>query len=144
MKQVFLKNGQIVVEEVRAPTPGDKEVLVANAFSLISGGTEGAALKSGTEGLLAKALRRPDLVEKVWQKVREEGVRRTWRKVREKTSQAQPLGYSTAGQVVAGPPAAAWCAWTWTGSGWTWTGQLRSGSGGGRSTSGPATIPRFR
>jgi len=101
MQQVFLKNGQIAVEDVPAPTPGEKEVLVANAFSLISSGTEGAAVKSGAGGLLQKALHRPDLVAKVWQKVREEGIRRTWERVREKAGQPQPLGYSTAGYVLA-------------------------------------------
>jgi len=40
MKQVFLKAGKIMVEEVPPPVLGEDGILVANAFSLISSGTE--------------------------------------------------------------------------------------------------------
>lgn len=54
MKQIFLSGqGQINVFDVPIPSKVNNSVLVKNAFSLISTGTEGAAVtsKSGMLGL---------------------------------------------------------------------------------------------
>ena len=40
MKQVLVRSGEIVVEEVPAPTVGPKEILVRVGYSCVSAGTE--------------------------------------------------------------------------------------------------------
>jgi predicted dehydrogenase/threonine dehydrogenase-like Zn-dependent dehydrogenase len=100
MKQVFLKAGRIVVDEVPPPVIDENGVLVANAFSLISSGTERGMVESGRENLLKKAIERPDLVKKILYKVRQEGISRTLAKVKGIIQEPKPLGYSTSGIVI--------------------------------------------
>jgi len=100
MKQVFLKAGKIVVDEVPPPVLDGNGLLVANAFSLISSGTERGTVKSGRESLLKKAIERPDLVKKVLLKIRQEGITRTMAKVKGIVQEPKPLGYSTSGIVI--------------------------------------------
>jgi predicted dehydrogenase/threonine dehydrogenase-like Zn-dependent dehydrogenase len=100
MKKVLLKGKQVVVEDVPAPVPGEKEVLVAAAYSLLSSGTERAALRSRAAGLMEKALGDPRLVRMGWQMLRQQGIKRLWRTVQEQAAGPVPLGYSLAGRVV--------------------------------------------
>jgi len=100
MKQVFLKAGKIVVDEVSLPVLDDNGVLVANAFSLISSGTERGTVKSGRESLLRKAIERQDLAKKFLLKIRQEGITRTLAKVKGIIQEPKPLGYSTSGIVI--------------------------------------------
>jgi polar amino acid transport system substrate-binding protein len=75
-------------------------VLVATAFSVLSPGTERAAVELGRSTLLGKALRRPDQARKVLQTLRREGAAATLRKVQEKLDVTRALGYSCAGVVL--------------------------------------------
>jgi polar amino acid transport system substrate-binding protein len=102
MKQVAqnLRNGEIAVAEVPSPSLRGPGVLVATAFSVLSPGTERAAVELGRSSLLGKALRRPDQARKVLENLRREGLGSTLRKVREKLDVIRPLGYSCAGVVL--------------------------------------------
>jgi predicted dehydrogenase/threonine dehydrogenase-like Zn-dependent dehydrogenase len=100
MKQVFLKGNQILVDEVPSPTVADNEVLVANAYSVISTGTEGTSVKDQL-GSFYKLLQRPDLIVKVPSLIREDGIVKTWQEARALTKEQVPLGYNTAGIVLA-------------------------------------------
>lgn len=101
MKQVLLSGKEILVKEVPPPALKPNQVLIANAFSLISTGTETMAISSSKKSLIKRALERPDLVLKVIQKVREEGLKKTASKVSEKITEYKTLGYSSAGVVIA-------------------------------------------
>ncbi len=105
MKQVVqnLKSGRIGVEDVPAPAAGGfgaPGVLVATACSLISPGTERAAVELGKSSLLGKALRRPDQVKKVLDSVQREGLAQTVQKVRQRLDVTRAMGYSCAGTVL--------------------------------------------
>jgi predicted dehydrogenase/threonine dehydrogenase-like Zn-dependent dehydrogenase len=102
MKQVLqnLGKGRIFVEEVPPSKPGAAEVLVRNAFSILSPGTERAKVEVGRKSLLGKAMERPDQVRQVLQKIRQEGLLSTWRKVKDRLSAPAPLGYSSSGIVI--------------------------------------------
>jgi predicted dehydrogenase/threonine dehydrogenase-like Zn-dependent dehydrogenase len=106
MKQVVqnLKSGAIGVEEVPAPSAtrglGAPGVLVATACSLISPGTERAAVELGRSSLLGKALRRPDQVKKVLENLRREGFSATVQKVQQRLDVTRAMGYSCAGTVL--------------------------------------------
>jgi predicted dehydrogenase/threonine dehydrogenase-like Zn-dependent dehydrogenase len=101
MNQIVLRNGQPTVAEVPAPSPQPGFVLIANAASVISSGTERSAVSSGGGGSLPmRAIRNPDLVLKTLQHAREHGVRETVELVRGAVVEDTPLGYSSAGIVL--------------------------------------------
>jgi predicted dehydrogenase/threonine dehydrogenase-like Zn-dependent dehydrogenase len=102
MKQLLqnLKTGEGVVADVPAPVAQPGRVLVRAASSLVSAGTERAFVELGRKSLLGKAKERPDLVGKVFEKVRSEGLLSTLQSVREKLDESHALGYSAAGVVV--------------------------------------------
>ncbi len=102
MKQVLqhLSSGAIAVEEVPAPALRAPGVLVATACSVLSPGTERAAVELGRSTLLGKALRRPDQVRKVLDSVRREGLWPTIHKVRQRLDTTRAMGYSCAGIVL--------------------------------------------
>ena len=102
MKQVVqdFRRGSIAVEDVPPPALHGPGVLLATACSLISPGTERAALELGRSSLLGKALRRPDQVRKVLDTLRREGFRQTWNKVQARLDSSRAMGYSAAGVVL--------------------------------------------
>ena len=76
-------------------------VLVRTVASLISAGTERAAVELVSKGLVQEARQRPDLVKAVVAKVKSEGLLNTFASVRDKMAASQSLGYSAAGIVEA-------------------------------------------
>ncbi|HEX3832890.1 MAG TPA: bi-domain-containing oxidoreductase [Solirubrobacteraceae bacterium] len=102
MKQVLQvpQNGRTVVRTVPRPPCPPGGVLVHNAYSAISSGTERARVELSRKSLVGKARERPDLVREVWRRSRSQGVRATMRVVQQRLSQETPVGYSCAGTVV--------------------------------------------
>ncbi|MDQ3744854.1 MAG: Gfo/Idh/MocA family oxidoreductase [Acidobacteriota bacterium] len=102
MKQLLqnLKTGEGVVADVPAPVAQRGRVIVRAAASLVSAGTERAFVELGRKSLLGKARERPELVRKVVEKVKTEGLLNTLQAVREKLDESHALGYSAAGLVV--------------------------------------------
>ncbi len=103
MKQVIqnYRNGKINVDEVAPPALRGGGVLVANRCSVISAGTERATLEVSRKSLIGKAQARPDLVQKVREMLRRDGLIKTLRFVRERLGNPTPMGYSSAGEVIA-------------------------------------------
>lgn len=95
-----MKSGELSVADVPPPTCRAGHLLVRTAASLISAGTEKSKIDLGKKSLLGKARERPDLVKKVIDKVRTEGLATTFTAVKAKLDAAIPLGYSAAGTVV--------------------------------------------
>jgi polar amino acid transport system substrate-binding protein len=102
MKQVLQnrKTGRPFVGEVPVPALLKGRVLVRTVASLISAGTERAAVELVSKGLVQEARQRPDLVKAVVTKVKNEGLLNTFASVRDKMAASQALGYSAAGIVV--------------------------------------------
>jgi predicted dehydrogenase/threonine dehydrogenase-like Zn-dependent dehydrogenase len=103
MKQVLQnrKTGRPFVGEVPVPGLQRGRVLVRTVASLISAGTERAAVELVSKGLVQEARERPDLVRAVVAKVKTEGLLNTVAAVRDKMVASQALGYSAAGIVTA-------------------------------------------
>jgi polar amino acid transport system substrate-binding protein len=103
MKQVLQnrKTGRPFVGEVPVPALQKGRVLVRTVASLISAGTERAAVELVSKGLVREARQRPDLVKAVVAKVKNEGLLNTFASVRNKLAASQALGYSAAGIVAA-------------------------------------------
>lgn len=103
MKQILqnARTGALELVEVPAPAVGPGQVLVRNAFSVLSPGTEKMAMDFARKSLLGKARSRPDLVKQVLRKLRQEGPLPTYRTVMDRLDVPQPLGYASAGIVEA-------------------------------------------
>jgi predicted dehydrogenase/threonine dehydrogenase-like Zn-dependent dehydrogenase len=101
MRQVVLRAGQVQLEDLPAPMPETGRVLVANVASVISSGTERAAVAAGGGGSPpVRALRNPALIRKAYASARERGLRNTLDLVRGATAPSTPLGYCSAGVVL--------------------------------------------
>jgi predicted dehydrogenase/threonine dehydrogenase-like Zn-dependent dehydrogenase len=94
------------MELMEVPFPALKAgcVLVRNHFSVISAGTEGKTVKDARLGYVGKARSRKEEVSKVIQSAKTHGVMKTYRMVMNKLEAPNPLGYSTAGEVIAVAP----------------------------------------
>ncbi len=103
MKQLLqnLRTGEAVIADVPAPTPQPGEVLVRNATSLVSAGTERMVVAFAEKSLLGKVRSRPDLARQVIDKARREGVLSTLEASFNRLDQPMALGYSSAGTILA-------------------------------------------
>lgn len=103
MQQVVqdIRTGITAVREIPDPIAPAGHVVVANVASLISAGTERYVVELAKKSLLGKARERPDHVRRVLQKMRQEGVLTTLQQVQAKLDEPMPLGYSSAGVVLA-------------------------------------------
>lgn len=103
MRQVVQdpKTGRIEVVDLPPPALRPGTLLVRNAYSVVSPGTERASVSQGRDSYLRTARNRPDLVRRVLDTVKREGVLAAYRKVQTKLSEPRALGYSSAGTVIA-------------------------------------------
>ena len=103
MKAVIqnFRRGDLAIKEIPAPALRPGGVLVRNAFSLVSPGTERLMVGLAQKSLLGKAQARPDLVRQVFEKALRDGFLATIEAVRHRLDSPVPLGYSSAGTVIA-------------------------------------------
>jgi len=101
MKQVFVSKGDIVVEDISPPVCGNTEVLVANAYSAISIGTELSAVRSREGSLLAKVLKSSALMKKALGYAKKKGIKEAISEAKKLQEAMIALGYSSAGVVIA-------------------------------------------
>jgi len=101
MKQVIQsrKTGKLALKEVPAPGVKAGHLLVETRASLISAGTERMVIDFAKKSLAGKARARPDLVKKVVDKARRDGLKATFETVMARLDEPLPLGYSAAGVV---------------------------------------------
>lgn len=103
MKQVIqsARSGQLSLKDVPEPRVRAGHLLVRTTASLISAGTERMIIDFARKSLAGKAKERPDLVRKVVDKARRDGIAATFRAVMARLDEPLPLGYSAAGEVMA-------------------------------------------
>lgn len=100
MKQVINRKGAVRVRDVAAPQCGRGQVLIALTHSLISSGTESHTLNVTGQNLASRAKDRPDLVKKVIDRARTQGVMAAYEAVQEKLNEPKAMGYSASGIVI--------------------------------------------
>jgi threonine dehydrogenase-like Zn-dependent dehydrogenase len=102
VKQVLQDNRTGVIRVVEVPSPAVRPgfVLVRNAYSVISSGTERGALRLASKSLIGKARERPDLVRKVLRKASEDGLWSAVQAVQTRLEQPATPGYSCAGTIL--------------------------------------------
>jgi len=103
MKQVIqsAKSGKLRLKDVPEPRVRAGALLVRTKASLISAGTERMVIDFAKKSLAGKAKERPDLVRKVLDKARRDGLAATFKAVMARLDEPLPLGYSAAGEVAA-------------------------------------------
>lgn len=103
MKQLLqnLRTGETSVADVPPPTCKQGTALVRTAASLVSAGTERMVVEFAEKNLVGKARSRPDLVRQMIDKARREGVLTTVDAAFNRLDQPMPLGYSSAGTIIA-------------------------------------------
>lgn len=100
MKQVFTKNGVIILEDMPIPKVLKNTVLVKTSYSLISTGTETGVVKgTPTPSLPMKILKKPKLILNGLKSLKENGVKKTLEIATAKTDSVIALGYSASGIV---------------------------------------------
>jgi predicted dehydrogenase/threonine dehydrogenase-like Zn-dependent dehydrogenase len=101
MKQVIqnFRSGELKVDEVPETICQNGGILVSNAASLISAGTEKMVVELAQKTLVGKARERPDLVRQVVDKLRRDGLMSTIETVKARLETPLALGYSCAGIV---------------------------------------------
>src|SRR5262245_24881293 len=105
MKQVLLRDGKAVLEEVPAPSIEPGAVLVRTAYSVLSAGTERAALRSTDEASLLGRAKDPASLGRAFDVLRREGPGAVWDRLRSATEpRAVAPGYSASGLVQAAGP----------------------------------------
>ncbi len=102
MKQVIQsrRTGRLALKRVPAPQVKPGHVLVRTRASLISAGTERMVVGFAKKSLAGKAKARPDLVKKVIEKAKRDGLKATFQTVMARLDEPLPLGYSAAGEVI--------------------------------------------
>lgn len=102
MKQVVqsARSGKLALKEVPDARVRARHLLVRTRASLISAGTERMVVQFAKKSLAAKAKARPDLVKKVLDKAKRDGIGATMRAVMARLDEPLPLGYSAVGEVV--------------------------------------------
>ena len=100
MKQVLIKRGYAVAEDVPAPQVEADKVLIRVVNSCISIGTDMLRVEATAEPLWRRAIREKDNVKKVLDMATERGLSRTYEFMCGKIDAGTPIGYSAAGVVV--------------------------------------------
>lgn len=96
-----MRDGKTTVAEVPIPSPRAGLALVRVSASLVSAGTERMLVEFAEKSLVGKARSRPDLVKQVFDKMKREGILTTLEAAFNRLDQPMPLGYSSAGTIVA-------------------------------------------
>ena len=103
MQQIVqsVRSGKLDLLNVPTPLVKPGHLLIANRYSVISAGTEKMLRDLAKKSLLQKAKERPDHVKRIIEKIRVEGIQETLQQVNQKLDEPMPLGYSSAGTVLA-------------------------------------------
>ncbi|MDA9727822.1 Gfo/Idh/MocA family oxidoreductase [Acidimicrobiaceae bacterium] len=101
MKQLVVeKNNPVpILLDTPIPKPGPGEVLIKNHYSVVSSGTELAAIEFANTGVGEK-LQNSSNIEKGLKLLKDDGIRAVWNAVFPKNILPLQLGYSSSGEVV--------------------------------------------
>ena len=100
MKQVLIRQGKAIVEDVPAPVCEAGRLLAQVRQSCISVGTEMSGVKASGTPLWQRVVRQPHRVKQVLELASKQGLARTGSLVKGKLTAATPTGYSAAGTVI--------------------------------------------
>ncbi len=94
-----LKNGNTELIDVPTPNISSKQVLIKTTHSLVSLGTERMLVDFAKSNYFNKALKQPEKVKMVLNKIKSDGISSTVESVLNKLDEPMPLGYCNVGIV---------------------------------------------
>ena len=100
MKQLLVKKGQILSEDLPSPALQEGTVKIQVLYSCISAGTELSNVSTSGKGILQRVIEKPEVVMRSVIKISKLGIKEYWNSVKAELNQAQPSGYSLAGTVI--------------------------------------------
>jgi len=101
MKQILIRSGEAVVEEVPAPKPAPGQILVRTTWSCVSPGTELAgAEKSKVSHLIERFRNDPARLRMTFDLLRERGAQAVYAKAHARLTFGNAVGYSCSGTVL--------------------------------------------
>ena len=100
MKQVIVRKGKAIAEEVPAPRVSDGRALIRVSYSCISAGTEIASVQDSGQSLIKRAIEKPEKIMKVLAKMKEVGPLHAFKEVIDDHHAGVPIGYSLSGTVI--------------------------------------------
>lgn len=101
MKQIFIKSGNVVLEDVPFPALNDdNSVIVKTLYSCASIGTESAGIKTSSLPLWKRAIKQPEKVKKFLTLLKDKGFINVYEIVKGELQSGKPFGYSLVGRVV--------------------------------------------
>lgn len=95
------KSGKLEKMDIPVPQLMADGILVKTHTSLISSGTDRAIIELAQKNLIDKARSRPDLIRKVINKIKTDGIMSTLNVIQNKLDEPLPLGYSLVGEIIA-------------------------------------------
>ncbi|MEO5358080.1 MAG: bi-domain-containing oxidoreductase [Nitrospirae bacterium YQR-1] len=99
MKQVLIRGGDVLVEDVAPPMAAPGCIVVKTAFSAISSGTELSGIQHAATPLWERALREPKRIKQAVDMVAQRGLQNTYSLITGKLNSGNPAGYSLSGYV---------------------------------------------
>ena len=95
MKQIlqFLKTGITEVADIPVPQVSPGSLLIKTSKTLVSAGTERMLVEFSKSGLVERAIKQPDKVKIVLDKIRADGLQPTFERIFNYLDQPLPLGY---------------------------------------------------
>ena len=95
-----LSNGSVELIDIPIPNVGDNEVLIKTTVSLVSKGTEKMLTDFGKSNLIGKALKQPEKVKLVVNKIKTDGIAPTLESVNTVLNKPMKMGYCHVGSVL--------------------------------------------
>ncbi|MBA7532820.1 Inositol 2-dehydrogenase/D-chiro-inositol 3-dehydrogenase [subsurface metagenome] len=100
MKQLIIKKGVALNEEVAIPKISSGHVLIRVAYSCISAGTEMAGVERTKKSMLARAMEKPEKVKMALDLLKQRGLINTLKQIKDINDTGSPSGYSISGTVI--------------------------------------------
>ncbi|MEX2603788.1 MAG: bi-domain-containing oxidoreductase [Gracilimonas sp.] len=100
MKQILVKKGQILTEELPEPPLQKGMVKIQVYHSCISAGTELSNIYSSGAGILQRVIEKPETIKRAFSKVSKMGLKAYWNSVQTELNEAKPSGYSLSGKII--------------------------------------------
>lgn len=100
MKQVLIKGGGAVVDDISSPKNEKDTVLVEVSYSCISTGTEMSGVKESGKSLARRLIENPQNIIRGLIMVKNEGFKRTMDIANGVLNAGYPVGYSAAGKII--------------------------------------------
>jgi predicted dehydrogenase/threonine dehydrogenase-like Zn-dependent dehydrogenase len=100
VKQILIRKGKAILEDVPLPVIGSGEILVQVKASCLSIGTELSGVKLSAIPMWKRALNQPENIAKVISTAKTYGIKQAVDNVIEKKNAAYPTGYSSSGVVL--------------------------------------------